>query len=673
MDKVTTKDFNQSQIIIKFKAGQTNSFLQNSSLSSNLILGKMLLPNTYVAKVKDNNIKDLITNLNKDNNIIYAEPDYSLKSQDSNTNYYSTDYKFAFSYPTRLVSCCGVSGPQAGDYSNLISVGDRKTAGNPTDKPFDGLGIYIIKNYNGTLANFIRDEEKAWSGPNQAMGNGNPTAPITQIIKLGGENAYDITGFFWDGLERIYVQIPNTNSILEITVVKETSKSFTELSNVLNSFKFNYTPIADISSDPLVSKQWNLKRINIQQAWQLEGKNTIIVAVIDTGIKSHPDLNNKLWINNKEIPGNSIDDDKNGFIDDVYGIDADTGLGINAPLIGSSGGDKHGTWVAGIIGAETNNSQGLAGICNNCKLMNIKGGIIGPAENITDQQFYVDESIVAIKYAVDNGARVINASWGATWYSNLLQDAVTYAYNNNVVFVAAAGNSKDDIPFYPAAMDHVISVTGINQQDKNGGTNYGYRVDIAAPCSNLMLTNGDPNRLYFNSFKDIALGNVNLDCGTSFAAPHVSGVVALILSKHPEFNPDQIKEILVETADNKISETQYYVGAGVLDAYKAMQVEYVNDIQSNINFPVQGTSVTTSFDIKGTANQPTLKQYNLYYGNGLYPQVWTKVYTGTNKVINGTLISSFDTKVLSKGFNTIKLEVIDGSNNSKISYLRINY
>jgi len=225
--------------------------------------------------------------------------------------------------------------------------------------------------------------------------------------------------------------------------------------------------------------------IDATEAWEITTGNTsIIIAVIDSGIDyNHPDLRDNIWINEVELNGvDGEDDDNNGYIDDVRGWNfADDN---NNPMDSNS----HGTHVAGIIGAEGNNATGISGVCRNIKIMPLKFlDSLGVG--------LVSDEVDAIQYAIDNGAHIINASFGDPGYSNPEQDAIGEAQYAGVLFISAAGNEGkliDSYPIYPAAytLDNIISVTASNQNDQLPyWANYGrVGVDVAAPGVNIYST-----------------------------------------------------------------------------------------------------------------------------------------------------------------------------------------
>jgi subtilisin family serine protease len=300
-------------------------------------------------------------------------------------------------------------------------------------------------------------------------------------------------------------------------------------------------------NDPLFSSLWGMHNtgqttggtpnvdIDAPEAWEKSvGGDAVIVAVIDTGIDyTHEDLAANMWRNPGEIAGNGIDDDGNGYVDDVYGINAITGSGN--PLDDHN----HGTHVAGTIGAAGNNGVGVAGVCWNVKLMALK--FIG-SNNIG----YTEDAIQCIEYAVAHGARVLNNSWGGGPYEQPLKDAIDAADAAGVLFIAAAGNdysnNNDDSPKYPAsyASDNIISVLSVTAHgEMSVFSNFGETsVDLAAPGSGILSCKRG--------------GGYVSGSGTSMATPHVSGACALLWSINSGYTYQQIKEVLLSTSDKTL-------------------------------------------------------------------------------------------------------------------------
>ncbi|MCP4536698.1 MAG: S8 family serine peptidase [Chloroflexi bacterium] len=321
-----------------------------------------------------------------------------------------------------------------------------------------------------------------------------------------------------------------------------------------------------IPNDPDFLQLWGLHNtgqdsgtpdadIDAPEAWDLEtGDSGIIVAVIDSGIDyNHIDLTANMWTNPGEVAGNGIDDDGNGYVDDVYGIDV---WNHDSDPMDDSG---HGTHCAGTIGARGNNSVGVTGVSWDVQLVAIKflnsndlGSISGAVE--------------AIQYAIDHGVHIMSNSWGGIFYSQALYDAVLAARDASILFVAAAGNESRNIdltPTYPASFDleNIISVAASNRyDDKAWFSNYGKTsVDVAAPGAAILST--APGNAY--SVKD----------GTSMATPHVSGLATLVKAHYPSLTWREIKDRILYTTDDIASFDGEVLTGGRINAHNALAAE----------------------------------------------------------------------------------------------------
>lgn len=272
--------------------------------------------------------------------------------------------------------------------------------------------------------------------------------------------------------------------------------------------------------------------INVEQAWELYngGTREVVVAMIDTGIDyAHEDLVDAIWINEDEIPGNGLDDDGNGYIDDIYGWNFYGGN--NRVYTGSD--DDHGTHGAGTIAATSNNNVGIAGIVNsdNVKIMSLKalGGRNGSGSTAS--------IIQAIRYAETNGAVICNLSLGSSADDKALYRAIA---ESSMLFVVAAGNDSadtDTAPCYPASYDlaNIISVANLNYDGTlHYSSNYGAKsVDLAAPGTYILSTTPDDGYSYMT--------------GTSMAAPMVTAAAAMIYSHYEDITLADVKEIILST------------------------------------------------------------------------------------------------------------------------------
>jgi hypothetical protein len=264
-------------------------------------------------------------------------------------------------------------------------------------------------------------------------------------------------------------------------------------------------------------------------AWDLTmGHPSVVVAILDTGVDiQHEDLVGGIWTNPREIPGNSIDDDGNGFVDDIHGWNFAQGSNSVADDHG------HGTHVAGTAAARTNNAIGIAGMAGGATIMPVK--VFPPPPNVIGTY---EDLIMGIIYATDNGARVINMSLGATSYSRGEEAAVDYAWAHGVVVVAAAGNQGSNVYHYPAAHPNAMAVAATDASDQRAYfSNWGDFVDVAAPGNWVYST--------------MRGNNYGAMSGTSMASPHVAGLAALLFSLNPQLTNAQVREIIEQNADDR--------------------------------------------------------------------------------------------------------------------------
>jgi len=306
------------------------------------------------------------------------------------------------------------------------------------------------------------------------------------------------------------------------------------------------------SNDTYASSQWALSAIGAQTAWNYTtGSNTIIVAVIDTGVDyTHPDLAANIWQNTGEIAGNGIDDDRNGFVDDRFGYDF---ANNDSNPIDDNG---HGTHVAGIIGAVGNNRLGVVGVNWNVKIMSVKF-------MDANGSGYLSNAVRAVNYAVQMGAKVLNNSWGGGGFDAAMASAITNAQNRGVIFVAAAGNTatnNDVTPQYPAnyANSNVVSVAATDSANNLATfSSYGRTtVDIAAPGVSILSTLNGNRYAYYS--------------GTSMATPYVAGAMALVWSLNPNWTYSQVISNVLNNTTSLASLNGKVATGGLLNIGKAI-------------------------------------------------------------------------------------------------------
>lgn len=290
-------------------------------------------------------------------------------------------------------------------------------------------------------------------------------------------------------------------------------------------------PYTTVDPSATSTDQWGTSMISAPDAWNAGVKGAgVVVAVIDSGVDiTHPQLRGRLAVNTKEIPGNGIDDDGNGYIDDVNGWDFDG----DQPIVSDSAG--HGTHVAGIILAEHGTSM-VKGVAPEAKLL--------PLDFMNaDGQGNIGDAILALKYAGQQGARVINASWGGAPCSQTLSHTIADLESQGVLFVAAAGNSGvniDQQPEYPAAfsISNQITVGASTARDFTAGfSNFSFHlVHLFAPGAAILST-----------YPGARVATLS---GTSMAAPFVAGAAALLFSAHPNATVAQVRAALIGSVDH---------------------------------------------------------------------------------------------------------------------------
>ena len=371
------------------------------------------------------------------------------------------------------------------------------------------------------------------------------------------------------------------------------------------------------TNDPLFIDQWHYENtgqnngtpdadISLLDAWQVEtGNPDVIVAIEDGGIDfDHVDLAANMWINPGEIAGNSIDDDNNGYVDDIYGYNfADDAGEI---YVG-----EHGTHVAGTVAAVSNNGIGVSGVAggsgNNdgvklmsCNVFSATSG--GFAEAYT--------------YAADNGAVISQNSWSYTYpnqYDQAVLDGIDYfianagganATMNGGIVIFAAGNDNSQSRYYPAYYENVLAVAATNKNDvRSFYSNYGTWVDISAPGGEFETSIEDPTAIH-STIPNDSYGVLQ---GTSMACPHVSGVAALVVSKYAgNITPIELRAKLVDNTDpiDALNESRYEgkLGSGRLNAYKALTDDNLPSVPSGLTATnVTQTSFTISWNAVSTA------------------------------------------------------------------------
>lgn len=421
--------------------------------------------------------------------------------------------------------------------------------------------------------------------------------------------------------------IPNTNLALvqsqKISTLsaKAISQKLMKNKNIILAEPNYIYRINKVSNDPELGKLWGIINtgqvdsrgsegivgvdVGAERAWDLQtGDKDLLVAVIDTGVDyTHNDLKENAWVNEAERAGQpGVDDDENGFIDDIYGYDF---ANHDADPMDDHG---HGSHCSGTIGGKGDDGRGIVGVAWNVKIMGVKflGG---------DGSGTLDGAVESINYATKMGAKIMSNSWGGGGYSEILKNAIQEASDKGIIFTAAAGNdskNNDGNPSYPASYNvpNVISVAAINNRGELADfSNYGNRtVHVAAPGVNVYSS---------------VPGGYEVMSGTSMATPHVSGVVALLLSQEPNLTPVEVKERLIKTSKPAGPLRGKVISKGIVNAYTALINELAppdpNDPENWTDFKPVEISTPHPYQDKYTQSWeyeiPGVSQFALLFEN----------------------------------------------------------
>lgn len=398
---------------------------------------------------------------------------------------------------------------------------------------------------------------------------------------------------------------------------KNSSVKFAELNYNIEKFS--------MPNDPLFDQQYGPQIIQAPEAWEIERgqSNFVTVAIIDTGVsKSHPELKDKL------VPGYD-------FINNDSDPDDDEG---------------HGTHVAGIASATTDNNEGIAGISWHAKIMPIK--VLDASGSGTWES--VSKGIV---WAADNGADVINMSLGGAYPSEMAKQAVNYAYNKGVTIIASAGNSGDSHYYYPASFDVVISIAATDSSDNRAWfSTFNDKVDLAAPGVYILSSVLD--------------GDYESWSGTSMSSPHVSGLASLVLSYNPDLTPAQIEEIIKLNADDVNAETypgyDIYIGEGRINANRAVanpssELPIAKIIKPSNDEKISGVIIIEGIidDSQGGENSIIEAQYSIDSSEPVPMNAKDGAFDSSIEEV----VAEADTDLISNGKHTISIRGKDSDGN----------
>lgn len=444
-------------------------------------------------------------------------------------------------------------------------------------------------------------------------GNSRKLAPSVLSQMLGG-----LVRYLSSQSGSVLVRRPAIE-IASSALQKLSESPFVEYAEPNYIYKINRLP-----NDPELSKLWGLINvgqpdsaglegifgvdIGVESAWNLSvGSSAVVVAVIDTGVdETLPDLSPNMWVNAQEQDGVAgVDDDNNGFVDDVHGYDF-------ANKDGRPGDDHgHGSHCSGTIGAKGNDNLGIVGVAWNVKIMAVKFLGADGSGNLAD-------AVESIDYATAMGANIMNNSWGGGGYSKALEEAIQRSERAGVLFVAAAGNSSlnsDVKPSYPASytVGNIISVAAVdNKGELAEFSNWGKTsVHVAAPGVNIFSTTPSG----YESWS-----------GTSMAAPHVSGVAALLLASDMGLNSIELKRRLISFAKPS-RRLRNKVISGMVNAYHAItQTPHQPDAEDPFNWMQESYSLSSPHP---------------YTDN--YTETWKISHPGASKI--AVLFSKFETEL----------------------------
>ncbi|MDP8232761.1 MAG: S8 family serine peptidase, partial [Candidatus Zophobacter franzmannii] len=446
----------------------------------------------------------------------------------------------------------------------------------------------------------------------------------------------------------------------------------------------NLNQLYKIPNDTYYYSQ-ELSTIALPEAWDFEtGNENITVAVVDSGLlRAHPDLQGRCRLNFGEdadgdgyvmdpVTGvydpddlNGIDDDGNGFIDDICGWDFSDAPELEEIALGdyfdqdndTNDENFHGTHVSGIICANSNNGIGVTGINWESKILPVRAGF-----RTLEGTGYLqdDDAAAAIIYAVNAGANVINLSWGDDEYSPIIADACEFAYERGAIVVASAGNTPGPLLSYPARLANVISVGSVGRDnDLSSFSSYGPDLDLVAPGEIIKSTYSDGVNYTYGD-----------QSGTSMAAPHVAGCISLLLSRYPNMSFEDVRSKLLASCDDlgSAGRDDYY-GSGKLNAFNLIYDESVPDVK--LVSPVDNAGYSQGFPIIGTVSSDDFLYYTLMYSFEPVPNQldWKDIVTHNNRP------TEFTTQVYNDVINDFPFlaELPDGNYRLRLEIFDTNY
>jgi hypothetical protein len=523
---------------------------------------------------------------------------------------------------------------------------------------------------------------------------------VTQQERLFGD--FRKTALRSDKLSSVYLlEVPAGT---DLNRMKKEYEGMGEVEYAELDYRFE---LFDAPDDPLFSNQWYLNNtgqgylginripgnyndtqvikygtvdadVDALEAWERNDETVLpLVGIIDTGVDlDHPDLAANIWTNPGEIPGNDIDDDHNGFVDDYSGWDF-SGYEVNGEIMEDDDPTDyygHGTHCAGIVASVRGNGIGVSGINTPCRIMAVK---VFPYA-------YFSVCAKGIIYAADMGCDVINMSWGSPFPSHVIADALDYAISKGVLPIAASGNSGAEDSFYPASLPQVFTVGASNSDDEvTEFSTYGSQIDVVAPGQDILSLRADNTDMYAEGgasgtepFVHIVNQNYYLADGTSMASPCAVGVAAYVLAASPGISISKVKEILQTSADDIIypygGDSLYSPGKDIYSGYGRVNLnsalQLISGRLAKIDFPYENAIVSENVVVLGTASGDSFQNYVLEYGEGYSPSNWTVIANSSVPKSHDTL-GVWNSSALSGRF-TLRLTV--GSSNQAVVHVVVD-
>jgi len=478
--------------------------------------------------------------------------------------------------------------------------------------------------------------------------SGDPGFNLDGYTIGGGNLALDLL-FVTSGLDSIYKPFPLASTALDSVyrVVFPNAAQVNALIPVLEALPYieyvEKNPIVFPTQTPndLGSNQWSLVKIDAELGWNYTtGSANVLVAVLDDAVAiDHEDLAANIYTNSAEANGLTfLDDDGNGRADDVNGfdvVDNDANPRPPANASGNNDGFTHGTHVAGIVSAASNNGVGIASIGYSVKIL--------PVKISDDAGANLTGGLDGIFYATRSGVDIISMSWGLYEDAVTLKTLIQQAAAQGILLVAAAGNEGDQGLFYPAAYNEVMSVGATDQNDvKASFSNYGTTIDVMAPGVGIYSTLPEGNNTYGNK------------SGTSMATPMVAGLAALVKSHFPSMSASQIRQ-RIEASCEDISAQNLglngLIGAGRINAYQTLGNVSISELSGGI-FSIYPNPTREQINFKKTAADKVSRIAILDVSG--------------REVISTTWVESLNVSFLSAGIYTVLIEANGNRSQTKM-------